>query len=93
MNTSDKSSRSPRKPRTRKTANEDNQNQRKHDNYAQKIHNQPDRKKAILALPLLLLLFYFNCDSVSDCVTKRTKKFLCKHAQVENVLCVTICLL
>jgi len=35
--------------------------------------------------------FYFNCDSVSDCVTKKTNKFLCKYAQVENVLCVTIC--
>jgi len=35
--------------------------------------------------------FYFNCDSVFDCVTKRTNKFLCKYAQVENVLCVTIC--
>jgi len=31
--------------------------------------------------------FYFNWD----CVTKRTNKFLCKCAQAENFLCVTIC--
>jgi len=31
--------------------------------------------------------FYFNCDSVFDRVTKRTNKFVCKYAQVENFLC------
>jgi len=35
--------------------------------------------------------FYFNCDSVFDCVTEKTNKFLCKYAQVENLLCATIC--
>jgi len=35
--------------------------------------------------------FYFNCDSVSACVTKRTNKFLYKYVQVENFLCGTIC--
>jgi len=29
--------------------------------------------------------FYFNCDSVFDCVTKKTKKFLRKYAQAENL--------
>jgi len=37
--------------------------------------------------------FYFNYDSVFDCVTKTTSKFLCKYAQAENFLCVAICAL
>ena len=34
---------------------------------------------------------YFNCEPISQLISRRTHKFLCKYGMMDNLLCTTAC--